>query len=106
MQTSAFTEQEFKATYGEPMHRAAAEESPPFDFWPYFEAVADSDFQGYDCSEGQVEYVYREPSGRFEHVLVNSNDQNVFMVLVLDRASGEVYGHHLLNLNKEYGLET
>lgn len=49
--------------------------------------------------------MYRDPSGRFEHVLVNSEDKNVFMVLVLDRQEGAVYGHRLLDLNELYGVQ-
>ena len=44
--------------------------------------------------------------GPYEHVLVNSEDRNVFMVLLLDREAGLVYGHRLFDLNCEYGLET
>lgn len=47
-----------------------------------------------------------QPNGNCQHVLVNSEDKNVFMVLVLDLASRSVLGHRLLNLNQEYGLES
>jgi hypothetical protein len=40
----------------------------------------------------------------YEHVLVNTEDQNVFMVLVLDLDAGVVYGHRILDLRREYGL--
>lgn len=105
MATRALSESEFKATFGHPMVPAAKDDSPPFDFWPYFEALEAGDFEGHDCTEGRVENVYRESSGRFEHVLVSSTDKNVFMVLVLDRVAGIVHGHRMLNLSKEYGLE-
>ena len=41
--------------------------------------------------------------GAFEHVLVNSEDRNTFMVLVLDREARVVHGHRLLDLDCEYG---
>lgn len=96
--------EQFLATFGEPMSRAGEGEQPPFDFWPDFDAIPSSDFEGHDCSGGEVEAVYRDPSGRFEHVLVRSDDRNVFMVLVLDRPALAAYGHRLLDLNREYGL--
>jgi hypothetical protein len=40
----------------------------------------------------------------FQHVLVNSEDKNLFMILVLDIANRKVLGHRLLELNLEYGL--
>ena len=41
---------------------------------------------------------------RFEHVLFACEDENVFLVLVLDLDAGAVEGHRVLNLNDEYGL--
>ena len=77
----------------------------PFPFWPYFDAIPSVDFEGHDCSEGAVTYVYEHPNGNYQHVLVNSEDKNVFMILVLDLTSRSVLGHRLLDLNQEYGLE-
>jgi hypothetical protein len=43
-------------------------------------------------------------ASRFEHVLINSEDRNVFMVIVLELEASRVLGHHLLDLNRLYGL--
>jgi hypothetical protein len=86
------------------MKRVAQDEEPPFDFWSYFEQIPSADFAGHDCSSGRVTYVYRDPSGRFEHVLVDSETRDVFMVLVLDRERHTVFGHRLLDLPALYGL--
>jgi hypothetical protein len=99
------TAKQFEATYGEPPQRVGAEEAPPFNFWLCFQSIPAADFEGHDCSAGRVEYAYRMPPGRFEHALVCSEDRNVYMVLVLDREAGVVYGHRLLDLNREYGLD-
>jgi len=99
------SESEYHASLMGQMTRVPQEEPPSFDFWPYFESIPTGDFEGFDCSAGRVEYVYRESAGRFEHVLVDSNDKNVFMVLVLDRVASKVQGHRLLNLRREYGLD-
>jgi len=99
------TEPEYRATFGPRMVRAGPDEPPPFDFWPYFDAIPRADFDGFDCTAGQVQWVYRDSNGKFEHVLVSSQDPNVFLVLVLDRHSGTVVGHRLLNLRNEYGLD-
>lgn len=96
--------EEYLATFGESRSRVAMDEAPPFDFWPYFDTIPAADFEGHDCSAGVVDNVWREAAGRYEHVLVNTQDRNVFMVLVLDRVAGAVHGHRLLELNKEYGL--
>jgi hypothetical protein len=98
------TDEQFRATFDETRH-GVGDEAPPFDFWPYFDAIPAVDFEGHDCSAGVVENAWRMSRGPYEHVLVNSEDRNVFMVLVLDREAGVVYGHRLLDLNHQYGLE-
>ena len=98
------SETEFQSTFTAPMIRLQQDEEPPFDFWSYFDRIPAADFCGHDCSSGRVTYVYRHPSSRFEHVLVDSDSRDVFMVLVLDRESNVVLGHRLLNLPALYGL--
>jgi len=97
---------EYRATFDQKMNRLGPDSAPPFDFWPYFEAIPPRDFGDFDCSEGNVDYVYLNSNETFSHVLINSNDRNVFMVVVLDLAAGTVHGHRLLNLKEEYGLDT
>jgi hypothetical protein len=99
------TDEQFRATFDE-TRRRVGNEAPPFDFWPYFDAIPAVDFEGHDCSAGVVENAWRMSPGSYDHVLVSSEDRNVFMVLVLDRVAGVVYGHMLLDLNREYGLDT
>ena len=86
------------------MHQAGPDSEPPFDFWPYFDQIPASHFRGHDCSEGTVDYAYTTDCGSYQHVLINSQTKNVFMVLVLDLHHSSVLGHRLLNLNDEYGI--
>lgn len=104
MKLKQLSEPEYLATMSEPMRRLASDAGPPFDFWDYFHAIPSSEFGGHDCAAGAVTYVWEHPAGRFQHVLVGSDDKNVFMVLVLDISSRSVLGHKLLDLNREYGL--
>ncbi len=97
---------EFKSTFSEPLIRLGQDEMAPFDFWPYFEMIPSEDFEGFDCSEGDVHYVWQDSTGSIDHVLINSNDKNVFMVIILDLNKQKVIGHRLLNLNIEYGIST
>jgi len=99
------SEEEFFATMEEPMRRLSQGAEIPFDFWNYFEAIPLADFAGVDCSAGVVTYVWEHPDGNFQHVLVDSEQKNVFMVLVLDLTSRSVLGHRLLNIGREYGID-
>jgi len=98
------TEDDYKATVALPPIGVDPDEEPPFDFWPYFEAIPPEDFGGHDFSAGAVPYVWRMPESVYEHVLVECETPNVFLVLVLDVIGGSVVGHHLLDLNRLYGL--
>ena len=60
-----------------------------------------SDFGGHDFSDGNVNYAWQMPAGHRQHVLVNCETPNVFLVLVLDLTAGEVLGHYLLDI---YGV--
>jgi len=97
---------EYRSTFDQKMNRLGSDSVPPFDFWPYVEAIPSLDYGDFDCSAGSVDYVYVNSEETFSHVLISSNDRNVFMVVVLDLAAGTVHGHRLLNLKEEYGLDT
>lgn len=99
------SEGEYLATMAVPMKRLPQDADAPFAFWDYFDSIPSADFEGHDCSAGTVTYVWQHPIGRYQHVLVDSEDQDVFMVLVLDLAGHRVVGHRLLDLNREYGLK-
>jgi hypothetical protein len=98
------TEDEFKATWAPNPVRVDPEGAPPFDFWPYFDAIDPDDFGGHDFSAGAVSHAWKMPGGDYEHVLVQCETPNVFLVLVLDLAGRSVAGHHLLDLGRLYGL--
>lgn len=97
------TEDEYKSTMSQP-RRVGLEEEPPFDFWQYFDDIPRDDWDGHDFSAGTVSYAYEMSGGRWQHVLVESPDKNVNLVLVLDLVEHQVHGHHLLDLNRLYGL--
>ena len=94
---------QFKETFRPPMRQLPPESSPPFDFWSYVDGISSADYSGHIC-QGDVSYVWEDSSGKFQHVLLNSQDKNVFMAVVLDLSEGKVFGHHLLDLNELYGF--
>ncbi|WP_346122206.1 hypothetical protein [Micromonospora coerulea] len=97
------TEDEYKARWDPTPQEWARTRNPPFDFWPYFDSIPEDDFNGHDFSEGRVTYAWQS-DGAHQHVLVDCETPNVFLVLVLDLHASSVLGHHLLDLNRLYGL--
>jgi hypothetical protein len=98
------TEDEFRATVAPDPVRVGPDVAPPFDFWAYVDAVPAADLDGHDFSEGSVTYVWNMPATPYQHVLIDSRTNNVFLVVVLDLPATAVLGHHLLDLNDLYGI--
>jgi hypothetical protein len=74
---------------------------------PYLAAVAGSDLKRVNLlSDTAPSIVYRTEDGRFDHVLYPCDRANVYLVIVVQLRPDDVYGHYLLDLNKEYGLDT
>lgn len=95
------TEAEYKATMEPEPIQIGPDDEPPFDFWPYFDAIPEAHLGDHDFSEGGVNYAWQMPTGKLQHVLVNCETPNVFLVLVLDLRTETVLGHYLLDI---YGV--
>lgn len=89
---------------GDPMRPVFEQSEVPAGFWDYFDAIPAVDFQGYAFGQGDIVAAYRDPAGRFDHVLLCSNVRDVFLVVVIDLSVRDVLGHHLLDLPMLYGL--
>jgi len=72
------------------------------DIWPYVDAIPLADLEGFELAD--VAYVYLAPNELYEHVLIATEDKNVFFVIVIDVKQVKIYGHHLLDLVELYGL--
>ena len=72
------------------------------DIWPYIDAIPLIDLDGFTLRD--VAYVYLNPTGLYQHILIATEDENVFLVVVLEVLSKKIHGHHLLNLIELYGL--
>lgn len=101
---AALSDREFKATMGPAMSPVVEETPLPAGFWEYFEALGPESLEGFDFSTGSISHAYRNPSGRFDHVLITSTEPDVVLAIVVDRIRKEVHGHRVLDLPRHYGL--
>jgi hypothetical protein len=100
---TSLTPEQFRATFKQPMHRVPVPAVFPIDFLTYFDAIPSADFDCHICP-GHVRYVWEDASGRYQHVLFNSEEVSVFMVVVLDMKARWILGHHLLDLRTVYSV--
>ena len=104
MHTRQLSKDEFKATMTPKMHNVTETATDVLDIWPYIESVPSADLEGHTINDRLVDGVYRSDDACFDHVLVMTKTKNVYLAVVVDLARNSIYGHRLLNLNREYGL--
>jgi hypothetical protein len=97
---------EFHATFTAPMRDVTQETDGVIDIWPYVASIPSADLSGHQIYDEFVEHVYRDATGRFDHVLVMTKTKNVYLAIVVDLTLDRIHGHHLLDLNEKYGLST
>lgn len=105
MSPNPLTEALFKETTEGKMTEVTKRPGRCIDVWIYVDLIRGSiglPQQVFD--DRLVHYVYRSQSGRYDHVLIPSGRYNVFLVIVVDRVENSVFGHHVLDLNAEFGL--
>ncbi|QIX62566.1 hypothetical protein HER32_15845 [Hymenobacter sp. BT18] len=98
------TYEEYQAAFQAPMLDVTTTAEPVLDIWPYVEAVPSADLDGYVLLDGIVKYVYQHPTEKLLHVLVSTDDKNVFLVVLIDLGKPEIVGHYLLNLLQLYSI--
>ena len=106
-QVKSLTSDEFKATFGQGMTDVSDDPTVGgvglIDIWPYVLSIPDRDWLLHKQFDQLVDKVYR--NDQYDHVLVMTRTANVFMAIVVDHKGSSILGHHLLDLNKEYGIE-
>ncbi|MFD2053445.1 hypothetical protein ACFSQT_10210 [Mesorhizobium calcicola] len=95
-------EEEFKACFIEPMTDVTATADAAVDIWPYVDAL-NLDEVGVPYLN-DVRHVYRDAQNRFDQVLIGTGRFNALLVIVVDLNGKIVFGHILLDLNKEYNV--
>jgi hypothetical protein len=94
----------YDAVWIEPMDNVTENAESSLDIWPYVRAVSQSDLAEHEIWNEFVECVYRTADGHFDHVIVCTKTQNVYLAVIVDRNLSMIVGHRLLDMNKIYGL--
>lgn len=103
------TKAEFKATFSDRMIDIKGREDVVhpdgvLDLEPYLRLAA-ADIAPLELlSDASPAAVYHSPDRGFDHVLYPCNRSNAYLVIVVDPRVDDVYGHHLVDLEVEYGL--
>jgi hypothetical protein len=99
---TVLTPEEFIGTMSEDMNDVTETEDVTVDIWPYVAELANEGIVTEEVfEEEQVEIVYRNQAGTYDHVLLPTTDDNVFIALVIDLEGGIVMGHYRMELDEE-----
>lgn len=97
---------EFLATFVNPMRRLRAEESyKPVPLRDYVAECIKEFVPPVTLEQLQIQHEYLNADRSFCHVLIYYGQHNRFLVIVRDCNRQAVFGHYLLDLNTEYGLD-
>jgi hypothetical protein len=72
----------FNGTFEAPMQDITEAVERLLNIWPYVEAIPPVDLAGFELDN--VAHVYLNASGSYQHVLIATEDKNVFLAIVID----------------------
>jgi hypothetical protein len=105
MSIRRLTKEEFLATFEQPMRRLGADESyRPIPLKDYVSECIVSLGLRTTVADIEIHHVYLSGDKKHSHVLFYFGESNRYLVVVVDHETDSIEGHHLLDLNREYGL--
>ena len=107
MNIKELTKKEYKSTFSEKMNDVTNRADAAINIWGYVKLLDESKYylSNYIIEKELVELVYRNAANTYDHVLVPTYRKNIYLVIVVNIKSENIFGHYLLDLNKEYGIE-
>ena len=103
--TKALSEKEYKETMGSKMTDVTQTAEPIVDIWAYVkDLVYENIVSEYVFKNNLVEKVYRNDTSSFDHILLPTSEENIFIVIVAKLDNATIFGHYRLDLTKEYSL--
>ena len=98
------TPEEFILTMSEEMEDVTETAEPVVDISPYVsELIAENLILPNTLEEELIEIIYRNEEETFDHVLLPTDDEEVFIALVIDLENERIVGHYRMDLNEEPG---
>jgi hypothetical protein len=107
MKIKKLTEEEFKITFSEKMNNVTNDVDEIVDVWEYVKALETSEYfiNDYIIRKRLVEYVYRNSINTYDQILIPTIEKNIYLIIIVDIKKENIFGHYLLDLNKEYGIK-
>ncbi len=99
------SKEQFLQTMGNSMNKVTENLEFISDIWGYIDDIPEKGLiSDTVLLEKSIYSVYVNSDKTYQHVLINTNRDNCFFVVVVDIIAKTIYGYYLLDLNEEYGL--
>ncbi len=96
--TRLLTDKEFKATVTRKMVNMPDTADAAVDIWDYAEELYNEGLVPAFVLENElVEMAYTNQDETYDHITIQSLDEKVFVVIVLDNENEEILGHHIVS---------
>lgn len=100
----ALSDEEYEATFAPPMADVTTTAEACVDIWPYLDRLFAESYADMETNEWDVAYVFETADRRWQHVLIETGMAHIYLAVIVDTRQAAIHGHHLLNLNRRYGL--
>lgn len=99
------TEEKYNSTLIGKMEEITSEEVSFFNIWPYVSLLQSFKILSKKIKEHKlVHKVYRNSTWQFEHILLSTEKENNFVVIVVNRTKKKIIGYFILDLKGKYDL--
>jgi hypothetical protein len=96
--TNQLTEEQFKATMTAKMVNMPDTAEAAVDIWDYVEELYNEGLVPEFVLENElVEMAYTNQAETYDHITIQTQDEKVFVVIVLDNENEEILGHHIVS---------
>ena len=99
------TKEKYNSTITGEMEEISTEKVNYFNIWPYVSQLKSFKVLSKKINEHElVHKVYRNSTWKFEHILLSTEKENNFVVIIVNRTKKKIIGYFLLDQKEKYDL--
>ncbi len=97
------TEEKYKSTLNDKMVDTTSEEKSMFNIWPFVNQLKRAQILPKKINESRLIFqTYKDTNNHFEHILLHTEKENHYVVIVVNLIKNKIKGYFPLELKNEY----
>lgn len=103
MEVKLLSEAQYLKTMGSQMKDITKNAESIVNIWTYAELLLQNRLLSeYGFHKRLVEAVYVNNENTYQHILLFTNHQKIYVVIIVDLINKTIFGHYILDLNEKY----